>query len=77
MLTIDYKRKTGSTGNGVSSTISFEMVTDDYPTEDDVANAQIDLSYHPAGYGGPMSIERSRMDDGKIKTTWKCYASCD
>lgn len=64
-------------GCSIGDRTYFEMITDVEPNETEVAYAQIRLQYHPAGYGGPWSIQREKLPDGTFKTTWCCSGSCD
>ena len=50
--------------------------TDHEPTPTELAEAQDDLGYSPAGYGGPFRISTT-VDAGVFTTTWECFGSCD
>lgn len=68
-----YSRK----GNGISGRITFEAISDNKLEASLVERLQMELGYHPAGYGGPWSIYPDTLANGKIRTTWQCSASCD
>lgn len=66
---------TSKTGNSISDRIHFEAESD-IPIKDDTINLlQMNLGYHPAGYGlfGVFKFER----DGKHYAKWQCSACCD
>jgi hypothetical protein len=46
------------------------------PSPQDIAQAQIDLGYHPLGYGGPDCVEIRKKGEVFI-TTWAWGYSCD
>jgi hypothetical protein len=77
MANLKEVKKLHSTGNSVSSRIYFEATFDGEPTNEEIAQAQIKASYHPAGYGGPMVGERVDMGDGTWRISFACFASCD
>lgn len=66
-----------SAGHLISDRTNFEIVTDEKPSEDDIAEAQQRLGYHPAGYGGPWNIQSVQEEDGTWHTVWNCSGSSD
>jgi len=42
-----------------------------------IYNAQIELGYHPNGYGGPFHIKEISTQNSFIVITWSCFGSCD
>lgn len=71
-------KKLSQNGNGIQHRITFEAISPRPLTSDLIAELQLNLGYHPAGYGGPWSISsESKRDDGTFRYTWQCSASCD
>lgn len=66
-------KKTGKTKNRVTFKATFEGI----PLSNEVTEAQQKAGYHPAGYGGPMSIVSVPIGEGKYETTFECFDSCD
>ena len=57
---------------------TFEMVTDNKPTQSEIVEQQCNDGYDPRGYGFfSWSVLTVKMADGKFKTTWECSGSCD
>lgn len=69
------KRQTYS-GNGVAQRTWFEAISDTKPADAEIVEAQKELGYHPAGYGGPNGIKTTE-ENGQFKTVWCCWSSCD
>lgn len=70
-------RKLSQNGNGIQHRIVFEAVSPRELSADIIAELQLNLGYHPAGYGGPWSIGGGLQKDGSYLYTWSCSASCD
>lgn len=45
-------------------------------TDQEVAEVQIKLGYHPNGYGGPHGINRVTEITGHV-VGWYCFDNCD
>jgi hypothetical protein len=60
----------------LSSKNWFRIESSYEPSKQDIEQSQIDLGYHPNGYGGPSNVERS-IYRCRFITTWSCSASCD
>lgn len=54
-----------------------EVITIDPLFGRGLAEAQIDMGYHPAGYGGPNGIVVKLLTAGTISVQWTCAGSCD
>lgn len=69
--------KRGSGGPGADATNTYEALFKERPTDDDIANAQLEHGYHPAGYGAPMRVHIKQDPNGEWRVTWQSWASCD
>ena len=56
---------------------TFEMITDEKPSRQDVIESQIRCGYSPSGYDGPWRIIHLIGANGNVITTWECAGSCD
>jgi len=77
-----YKR----VGNGRSSKIYFDITVDELPPDDElmdaIYNVQIDMGYHPGGYGGPNDVKSNNIEIAEglghvHNITWNCFGSSD
>jgi hypothetical protein len=67
-------QKQGYRHNGINR---YRMTTNHIPSLDEIANAQNELGYHPAGYGGPNNIKTRDIGNNTFETVWESFASCD
>lgn len=58
--------------SGLGKNIYEAEFSGEPPTKKEVTNTQIQLSFHPAGYGGPNDITIKNN-----KVTWWSFSSCD
>ena len=77
-----YKR----VGNGRGSTIYFDVTASECPPDDELMDAvyelQVNMGYHPGGYGGPNNVKVNKVEIAKglgyvYEIKWSCFGSCD
>lgn len=73
---LDKAIKVNQSGFGVSGSIYFELWSTREYTNQDIGESQVHAGYHPNGYGGPNGL-KIQIEDGLVKHTWSCWASCD
>ena len=70
-------KKLSQNGNGIQHRIIFEAVSPKELNGTLIQQLQLNLGYHPAGYGGPWNVSCNKLEDGSFRYTWNCSASCD
>lgn len=63
-------------GNSNRNRLVFNADFDSAPDKGDIAEAQIQAGYHPAGYGGPWDIAITQHGN-VFSAQWSCSNSCE
>ena len=69
-------RASNVTRNFSGSMLVFRADFDASPDKSDIAEAQIQAGYHPAGYGGPWDI-KIEQHGNVYSAQWSCSNSCE
>lgn len=74
---IEVKRVGWRPAGSSSGYNQFRAVFEGKPEPGQVADAQDQAGYHPAGYGGPYRTGETENEDGTYTVMFECSNSCD